>query len=98
MFHYNLDVNARWHDRSQCIRSFRNLDLADNFVNFAKAGFFFHEDSVHCFSCFLKIDDWLNIRNPLISHCLKSQNCKFLLKNLGPEGVQDVLTNYTRNF
>lgn len=98
MLRYNLEVTARWHDRKQCIRSFKHLDIADNFVNLAKAGFFYHEDSIYCFSCFLKIDDWLNLRNPIVTHCLKSTNCKFVLRYFGPEGVQDVLNNYAKNF
>lgn len=99
MFRYNLDhLNRNWHGREERERSFKKVDLDDIFINFAKAGFFFLDGSVHCFSCLLRIDDWLNIRKPLITHCLYNPKCKFLIKQLGYEGVHDILTNYKRNF
>lgn len=99
MRRYNFRYLTReWHSREFCRRSFKRFYPSDAFINLAKAGFFFQNDSVICFSCFLKIEDWTNIKNPLITHCLSSPKCNFLIKQFGIEGIFDIQNNYIKNF
>ena len=91
-------LRSQWHSPHACEHSYKKFDPSEIFLNFAKAGFYYHDNAIHCFACFLKIDDWFQIRNPLLIHCLTNPHCSFLRKEIGEEGIFDICSNYSQNF
>ena len=91
-------ISQLWHSQESCRDSFNKFSCTKLFTKFAQAGFYYLNDSIHCFSCHLQTNEWLNIRNPLLFHYLSSPNCSFLQTQSSPEGIFDIQKNYTKNF
>ena len=80
-----------------CEESFRAVNLQQTFYKFARAGFYLSDENAQCFSCGLRIENWINIHNPLLIHAAESPFCKFILKEINEEQAHDIFENFQKN-
>lgn len=80
------------------LESFEQVSLEKTFHVFARAGFFLFSDTVQCCECGLAIENWLQIRDPLILHSLRSPQCGFLRRHFCDLDLYDLRESYQNNW
>lgn len=80
-----------------CAESFKRIKLQPIFYRFARAGFYLSDENVQCFTCGLRIENWIQIYNPLLIHAAESPFCEFILKELDEAQAHDIFDNFQKN-